>query len=100
MVKKWPLYLTFYKQTFIYSVATGGMMYILPFQQLTNTQRLTIALVAFTGIGLALYVLMEHIRKTNDAYFYFNQGVTKLQLYAFSLVLNLIVAIIIYLVFK
>ncbi len=50
-------------------------------------------------LGLSMILFLKETNKINDYLFYFNCGLTKVQLYTFSIFLNLLVSLILLIIF-
>jgi len=91
-LRKIKVLFEFYKSTLLYSISIFILFLIFskPF----------IAFFWGSIIGLLLVLFLKETNKNNDYLFYFNCGLTKVQLFGFSLILNLIITLIILIFLK
>ena len=91
-LRKIKVLFEFYKSTLLYSVSI--FILFLTFSEVYTS--------FFWGniLGLSLVLFLKETRKNKDYLFYFNCGLSKIQLYGFSLFINLIVTLILLIVFR
>lgn len=87
--RKLKLLFEFYKSFAIYPIGFSLVVYNTPF-----VGGLGQALLLGTFIGFLLFLFLKEFNKYNDSYYYLNNSLSKLKLYSFCLLVNLIISLI------
>lgn len=96
-MKKIKFLFEFYKSTFLFSL--GFFLLLLYFLNINSDNSAISRSVPFAYLygsifGLLTVLFIKEVNKNNDYLFYYNSNLTKLQLYGFSLVVNLLISLI------
>lgn len=86
--RKLKLLFEFYKSFAIYAFGFAFIAYNTPF-----VKSYSIALLCGTFIGFLLFLFLKEFNKYNDFYYYLNSNLSKITLYGFCLLTNLIVTL-------
>jgi len=102
-LKKVKILFEFYKSTLLFNF--GFSLLLLYFLNIGSDCRAILHSIPFTYLfgsffGLLIVLFLKEINKNNDYLFYFNSNLSKLQLYGFSLIINLLITFFLLLIFK
>lgn len=91
-LRKIKVLFEFYKSTLLFSIS-----FFILFLSFSNPYT-----SFFWGgmLGLLSILFLKETNKNKDYLFYLNSGLSKIQLYSFSLIVNLIIAMILFLFFR
>jgi hypothetical protein len=101
-LKKIKILFEFYKSTFLFSLEFFLLLlYFLNINSDSTILNLTPFAYLYGSIfGLLTVLFIKEVNKNNDYLFYFNSNLSKLQLYGYSLVVNLLISLILRLMFR
>ncbi len=85
--RKFLLFWEFYKSTLLINLPLSILIYLLTFN-------LTFFFNSFILIGLLGSILFKENYRKNEYFFYFNNSFSKAELFAYCLILNIILSII------
>jgi len=93
----------FYKSTFLFNF--GFSLLLLYFLNFKSDSRAILHSIPFAYLlgslfSLLLTLFLKEINKNRDYLFYFNCNLSKLQLYSFSLIINLVIVFVLLLIFR
>lgn len=92
LYRKLKLLFEFYKSTFVYSLAFFGFF--------LTIQNASFAFFFGSCIGLLIAFFVKEFNKNNNYLFYINANLSKLKLYSFCLLVNLIISLILLVLFR
>jgi len=94
MLRKLPVYFTFYKYSFFYSLGIGILMLLLAASTgLSYQATIDLCLSSFTFLGPLIFWMEKALSKQDAYIFYYNLCMTVPFLYMFCLGLNILIAV-------
>jgi hypothetical protein len=63
------------------------------------TRNIPFFAISYAVIGFVFVFLYKEIVRPNEYYFYYNQGISKIRLYSFCLIINVLFAILVLIIY-